>query len=87
MTVPAVKVSIDGELVEGIKLEPELSGKLAFQVCEVDPDLGKDGLSQHTLAVSFDVDADDKIVALAGGAEKADPVATVLNSGRLFGPI
>jgi DNA-binding transcriptional regulator LsrR (DeoR family) len=44
-------------------------------------------LTARTLAVSLDTEGQDRIVALAGGAEKVAPLRAVLNSGRLSGLI
>lgn len=44
-------------------------------------------LTSRTLAVSLDNTRDDRIIALAGGAEKVEPIRAVLRSGRLSGLI
>lgn len=44
-------------------------------------------LTSRTLAVSLGEDRDDRIIALAGGAEKIAPIRAVLKSGRLSGLI
>lgn len=44
-------------------------------------------LTSRTLAVSIDTSRSDRIIALAGGAEKIAPLRAVLNSGRLSGLI
>lgn len=44
-------------------------------------------LTARTLAVSLDTGGNDRIIALAGGAEKIAPLRAVLNSGRLSGLI
>lgn len=44
-------------------------------------------LTSRTLAVSLDERRDDRIIALAGGAEKIAPIRAVLKSGRLSGLI
>lgn len=47
-----VKVSIDGDIVECIELEVELSKQFGLSVCEVAPDLGEEGLPLRTLAMA-----------------------------------
>jgi DNA-binding transcriptional regulator LsrR (DeoR family) len=44
-------------------------------------------LTARTIAVSPRADGDDRVVALAGGAEKIGAIAAVLRSGRLSGLI
>jgi DNA-binding transcriptional regulator LsrR (DeoR family) len=44
-------------------------------------------LTSRTLAVAMEKGCDDRIIALAGGAEKVEPLRAVLNSGRLSGLI
>lgn len=47
-----VKVSIDGDIVECIELEAELSKRFNLNICEVAPDLGEEGLPLRTLAMA-----------------------------------
>ncbi|MBB6486743.1 sugar-binding transcriptional regulator [Rhizobium lusitanum] len=44
-----VKVTIDGDIVECVELETELSARFGLQYCEVAPDLGEDGFEFRAL--------------------------------------
>jgi DNA-binding transcriptional regulator LsrR (DeoR family) len=44
-----VKVTIDGDIVECVELEMQLSERFGLQYCEVAPDLGEDGLPLRAL--------------------------------------
>ncbi|ENN85634.1 putative erythritol operon transcriptional regulator [Rhizobium freirei PRF 81] len=44
-----VKVTIDGDIVECVELEAELSARFGLQYCEVAPDLGEDGYEFRAL--------------------------------------
>ena len=46
----AVKVQIDGDIVECIELEEQLIDKFGLQSCEIAPDLGEEGVPFNTLA-------------------------------------
>lgn len=48
----AVKVSIDGEIVECIELEAAICDRYGLDSCEVAPDLGEDGLPIRTLSLA-----------------------------------
>ncbi|MCO5070203.1 MAG: sugar-binding transcriptional regulator [Rhizobiaceae bacterium] len=48
----AVKVSIDGEIVECAMLEDRLCQKFDLDFCEVAPDLGEDGLPLRALGIA-----------------------------------
>ncbi len=48
----AVKVAIDGDIVECIDLEMRLSARYGLDYCEVAPDLGEDGLPLRTLGIA-----------------------------------
>jgi DNA-binding transcriptional regulator LsrR (DeoR family) len=48
----AVKVSIEGEIVECIQLEQELCARFGLEVCEVAPDLEETGLPLRTLGLA-----------------------------------
>ncbi|SFC40636.1 sugar-binding transcriptional regulator [Tropicimonas isoalkanivorans] len=48
----AVKVSIDGEIVECIELEAELSETFGLETCRVAPDLAEEGLPVRALGIS-----------------------------------
>lgn len=47
-----VKISIEGDIVECIKLENELSERFNLSLCEVAPDLGEEGLPLRTLGMA-----------------------------------
>lgn len=47
-----VKISIEGDIVECIELENELSERFNLSICEVAPDLGEDGLPLRTLGMA-----------------------------------
>ncbi|MFJ6327227.1 MULTISPECIES: sugar-binding transcriptional regulator [unclassified Rhizobium] len=44
-----VKVTIDGDIVECVELETELSARFGLQYCEVAPDLGEEGFEFRAL--------------------------------------
>ncbi|TWB46730.1 DNA-binding transcriptional regulator LsrR (DeoR family) [Rhizobium sp. ERR 922] len=44
-----VKVTIDGDIVECVELEMQLSARFGLQYCEVAPDLGEDGFEFRAL--------------------------------------
>jgi DNA-binding transcriptional regulator LsrR (DeoR family) len=48
----AVKVSIDGEIVECVTLENELCDRYGLDSCEVAPDLGEEGLPLRALGLA-----------------------------------
>ena len=48
----AVKVSIDGEIVECARLEDQLCDRFGLDFCEVAPDLGEDGLPLRALGLA-----------------------------------
>jgi DNA-binding transcriptional regulator LsrR (DeoR family) len=48
----AVKVTIDGDIVECIRLEERLAARFGLDYCEVAPDLGETGLPLRTLGVA-----------------------------------
>ncbi|WP_116134456.1 sugar-binding transcriptional regulator [Tropicimonas sp. IMCC34043] len=48
----AVKVSIDGDIIECIELEAALSDRFGLEICRVAPDLGEDGLPLRTLGMA-----------------------------------
>ncbi|WP_068110963.1 sugar-binding transcriptional regulator [Tropicimonas marinistellae] len=48
----AVKVSIDGEIVECLELEAELCERFGLATCRVAPDLGEEGLPLRALGMS-----------------------------------
>lgn len=48
----AVKVAIDGDIVECIDLEVKLSARYGLDFCEVAPDLGEEGLPLRTLGIA-----------------------------------
>jgi len=48
----AVKVSIDGEIVECAMLEDELCHRFGLEHCDVAPDLGEEGLPLRTLGLA-----------------------------------
>ncbi|TIW08571.1 MAG: sugar-binding transcriptional regulator, partial [Mesorhizobium sp.] len=48
----AVKVSIDGEVVECALLENQLCDRFGLDFCEVAPDLGEDGLPLRALGLA-----------------------------------
>ncbi|RJE87340.1 sugar-binding transcriptional regulator [Paracoccus onubensis] len=47
-----VKVSIDGEIVECVRLEEQLVARYGLETCEVAPDLGEKGLPLHALGLA-----------------------------------
>ncbi|THF49303.1 sugar-binding transcriptional regulator [Allorhizobium terrae] len=47
-----VKVTIDGDIVECVELEMQLSNHFGLAYCEVAPDLGEDGLALRTLGAA-----------------------------------
>ncbi|WP_228069173.1 sugar-binding transcriptional regulator [Marivivens aquimaris] len=48
----AVKVSIDGDIVECIELEEQLCKKYNLQSCDIAPDLGEDGMPIRALSLA-----------------------------------
>ncbi len=48
----AVKVAIDGDIVECIDLEVRLSTRYGLDFCEVAPDLGEEGLPLRALGIA-----------------------------------
>ncbi|RYH07722.1 sugar-binding transcriptional regulator [Tropicimonas sp. IMCC6043] len=48
----AVKVTIDGDIIECIELEARLSERYGLDICRVAPDLGEEGLPLRTLGMS-----------------------------------
>ncbi|MEM5468237.1 sugar-binding transcriptional regulator [Celeribacter marinus] len=48
----AVKVAIDGDIIECIELEAQLCERFGLHTCEVAPDLGEEGLPLRTLGVA-----------------------------------
>ncbi|MFW2543721.1 sugar-binding transcriptional regulator [Primorskyibacter sp. 2E107] len=48
----AVKVSIEGEIIECIELEQALCARFGLETCEVAPDLEEDGLPLRTLGLA-----------------------------------
>lgn len=48
----AVKVTIDGEIIECVELEAELTARFGLEFCNVAPDLGEEGLPMRTLALA-----------------------------------
>lgn len=48
----AVKVSIDGDISECVRLEHELKARFHLDVCEVAPDIGEDGLPIRALSIA-----------------------------------
>ncbi|MDB5660184.1 MAG: central glycolytic s regulator [Cypionkella sp.] len=48
----AVKVTIDGDIVECVELEAKLAAKFALKFCEVAPDLDEVGLPTRTLGMA-----------------------------------
>ncbi|MEP5517944.1 MAG: sugar-binding domain-containing protein, partial [Bauldia litoralis] len=49
VAVGAVKVSVEGDIIECIELENALSVRFDLETCEVAPDLGEEGLPLRTL--------------------------------------
>jgi DNA-binding transcriptional regulator LsrR (DeoR family) len=47
-----VKVTIDGEIVECVKLEHQLCDRFGLDFCEVAPDLGEEGLPLRALGIT-----------------------------------
>lgn len=52
VAIGAVKVSIDGEIVECAMLEDRLCGRYGLDYCEVAPDLGEEGLPLRALGIA-----------------------------------
>lgn len=48
----AVKVTIDGDIVECVQLEDQLCSRFGLEHCEVAPDLGEDGLPFRALGLA-----------------------------------
>lgn len=48
----AVKVTIDGDIVDCVRLEEQLRGKYGFRFCQVAPDLGEEGLPVRALGMA-----------------------------------
>lgn len=48
----AVKVAIDGDIIDCIELEAKLSERFGLSICEVAPDLGEEGLPLRALGVA-----------------------------------
>lgn len=89
-------VKADTQLVTSGMIEPEEIdailrqggvGELLGHFFDKDGNVLQTPLTQRTLSVSMDRGCDDRIIALAGGNEKVEPLRAVLNSGRLSGLI
>lgn len=52
VSVGAVKVSIDGEIIECIEMEAALSERYGLDICRVAPDLGEEDLPLRSLSTS-----------------------------------
>ncbi|WFE76506.1 sugar-binding transcriptional regulator [Roseinatronobacter sp. S2] len=89
-------VKVDAQLVTSGMIEPsEIEeiyqhggvGEMLGHFFDADGQILETPLTSRTLAVSLDQGQDDRIIALAGGKEKVQPLRAVLNSGRLSGLI
>ncbi|NPD16540.1 sugar-binding transcriptional regulator [Xinfangfangia sp. D13-10-4-6] len=52
VTEGAVKISIDGDIIECVALEDQLSRRFGLDYCEVAPDLGEEGLPLRALGTA-----------------------------------
>lgn len=89
-------VKVDAQLVTSGMIEPsEIEeiyqhggvGEMLGHFFDAEGQILETPLTSRTLAVSLDRGQDDRIIALAGGKEKVQPLRAVLNSGRLSGLI
>ncbi len=89
-------VKADAQLVTSGMIEPsEIEaiyrhggvGEMLGHFFDGDGHILETPLTSRTLSVSLNEGQNDRIIALAGGAEKVEPLRAVLNSGRLAGLI
>ncbi|AGI74128.1 putative sugar-binding transcriptional regulator [Octadecabacter arcticus 238] len=77
----AVKVSIEGEIVECLELEAAMTARFGLEVCEIAPDLGEDGVPFRTLALAgaaflrrWSVSSDALTIGIGHGRTLAEAV-------------
>jgi DNA-binding transcriptional regulator LsrR (DeoR family) len=80
----AVKVSIEGDIVECIELENQLSERFGLETCNVAPDLEEEGLPLRTLALAGAariqqwLESDDELtIGIGHGRTLAEAVRTM----------
>ncbi|WP_108483276.1 sugar-binding transcriptional regulator [Oceaniglobus ichthyenteri] len=80
----AVKVSIEGEIIECIELEEAMTDRYALDTCEIAPDLEEDGLPLRTLGLKGAArlrrwleSGEEKTIGIGHGRTLAEAVRTL----------